>query len=62
MSPEPFPGLCGDCRHARTLTSSTGTCFYQCLLSESDPRFPKWPRLPVLSCSGYEPGEGEALA
>ena len=62
MSAAPAPGLCGDCRHARTLTSSSGATFYQCLLSETDPRFPKWPRLPVLACSGYEPGEGEAMA
>jgi hypothetical protein len=61
VTAEPSPGLCGDCRRARTLTSSGGSAFYQCLLSESDPRFPKWPRLPVLACSGYEPGEGEAL-
>jgi hypothetical protein len=62
MSPEPSPGLCASCRRARALTSSSGARFYQCLLSETDPRFPKWPRLPVLSCSGHEPGEGEALA
>lgn len=62
MSAQAAPGLCGDCRHARKLTSSSGTTFYQCLLAETDPRFPKWPRLPVLSCSDYEPGEGEAMA
>jgi hypothetical protein len=62
VSTGPSPGLCGECRHARTLTSSGGATYYQCLLAETDPRFPKWPRLPVLSCSGYEPGEGEALA
>ena len=62
MSPEPSPGLCGHCRHARALTSAGGSRFYQCLLSETDPRFPKWPRLPVLACAGHEPGEGEALA
>jgi len=55
-------GLCASCRHARALTSAAGSRFYQCLLSEKDPRFAKWPRLPVLSCAGHEPGEGEALA
>lgn len=59
---EPPPGLCGDCRHARAVVSSSGARFVQCRLSESDARFPKWPRLPVLSCAGHEPGEGEALA
>jgi hypothetical protein len=61
MTAEPPPGLCADCRHARTLTSSGGSTFYQCLRSDTDARFVKWPRLPVLSCPGHEPGEGEAL-
>jgi len=25
-----------------------------CELSKTDPRFPKYPRLPVLACPGYE--------
>jgi hypothetical protein len=61
VTAEPSPGLCADCRHARTLTSSTGATFYQCLLAEKHPAYPKWPRLPVLACPGNEPGEGEAL-
>jgi hypothetical protein len=28
--------------------------FYLCQLSKVDPSFPKYPRLPVLKCSGYE--------
>jgi hypothetical protein len=28
--------------------------FYLCELSKVDPRFPKYPRLPGLSCAGYE--------
>ena len=55
------PGLCESCGHARALTSSSGATFYQCLRSETEPNYPKWPRLPVLACPGYEPGEGEAL-
>jgi len=62
MSEPPSSGLCGSCRHARTLPSSRGSEFVQCMLAETDPRFAKWPRLPVLSCAGYEAGEGEALA
>jgi hypothetical protein len=62
MTAQSLPGLCGDCRHARTLTSSAGAAYYQCLLADADARFVKWPRLPVLSCAGHEPGEGEALA
>jgi hypothetical protein len=46
-------GLCGDCLHARRLESARGSIFILCNLSFSDPRFPKYPRLPVLSCDGY---------
>ena len=57
----PSFGLCGSCRHARRLTTASGAEFVQCRLAESDRRFPKWPRLPVLSCAGHESGEGEAV-
>jgi hypothetical protein len=61
VTADPPPGLCADCGHARKLTSSGGAAFYQCLRAEEEPRYSKWPRLPVHSCPGYEPGEGEAL-
>jgi len=47
-------GLCADCLHAKKIASSKGSEFLLCELSKSDPRFPKYPRLPVLSCSGYQ--------
>ncbi|MFZ0772675.1 MAG: hypothetical protein WAN08_14760 [Candidatus Sulfotelmatobacter sp.] len=47
------PGLCGDCVHARMIASDRGSTFVQCQLSFTDPRFAKYPRLPVLTCSGY---------
>ena len=50
-------GLCATCRHARVVHSSHGSTFYLCRLAESDPRFDKYPRLPVLRCAGYEPAE-----
>jgi hypothetical protein len=31
--------------------------FWRCDLSAIDPRFPKYPRLPVRECSGYEKTE-----
>jgi hypothetical protein len=46
-------GLCGDCVHSRMITSDRGSTFVQCQLSFSDSRFAKYPRLPVLNCSGY---------
>jgi hypothetical protein len=46
-------GLCADCLHARRIESARGSRFFLCELSLIDPRFAKYPRLPVLSCSGY---------
>lgn len=51
-------GLCADCVHARQIRSDRGSIFVQCQLSFTDARFPKYPRLPVLICSGYERGDG----
>jgi hypothetical protein len=50
-------GLCASCRHARIVHSSRGSALYLCRLAETDPRFLKYPRLPVLRCAGYEPTE-----
>jgi hypothetical protein len=47
-------GLCADCVHARQIESDRGSTFLLCQLSFTDPRFEKYPRLPVLACSGYE--------
>jgi hypothetical protein len=54
--PENLPaavGLCADCLHARQISSSRGSHFLLCQLSQSDAQFPKYPHLPVLTCSGY---------
>lgn len=51
----PPPGLCGNCRNARVIHSRRGSRFYMCLLSRTDPRFRKYPVLPVLQCSGFQP-------
>jgi hypothetical protein len=40
--------------HARPVESAKRSQFLLCQLSQSDPSFPKYPRLPVLRCSGYE--------
>jgi len=52
-------GLCAACRHMRIIRSDRGLMFYLCALSGVDPRFPKYPRLPVLSCAGYAPAPPE---
>jgi hypothetical protein len=48
------PGLCESCKHVKTLTSSRGSVFYMCQLAETNPRFSRYPPLPVLKCKGYE--------
>lgn len=53
-------GVCAACLHARWLKSGGGGDILLCRLSESDPRFPKFPRLPVLSCPGWAPPEDVA--
>jgi hypothetical protein len=47
-------GLCADCRYAQKIKSDRGAVFYRCERSRTDPTFPKYPRLPVVQCSGYE--------
>ena len=48
-------GLCVECRHTETIVSTRGSIFYLCQLAVTDPRFPKYPTLPVRACEGYEP-------
>jgi hypothetical protein len=49
-------GLCAACVHARRVTSGRGSTFWLCGRSATDPRYPKYPPLPVLRCAGHEPG------
>ncbi len=46
-------GLCASCAHSEIIRSSRGSMFYRCRLSDTDPRFPKYPRLPVIECAGW---------
>jgi len=50
-------GLCADCVNARIVESDRGSAFWRCELSARDPRFPKYPRLPVQECGGYVKNE-----
>ncbi len=47
-------GLCANCRFMRRIESDRGSIFYLCERSATDASFPKYPRLPVLQCAGYE--------
>ena len=55
-------GLCDSCRHQKIIRSGRGSVFSMCERHKSDERFPKYPRLPVRECAGYEktPGTSES--
>ena len=38
----------------RRVESDRGSIFYLCERFFTDPAYPKYPRLPVLECRGYE--------
>ncbi len=46
-------GLCARCHHARVLESQRSH-FFLCELSRKDPRFAKYPPLPVRQCAGFQ--------
>jgi hypothetical protein len=51
-------GLCASCSHVQVVQTSKRSTFFLCRLSDTDPRFPKYPVVPVLDCAGYRPGAG----
>lgn len=46
-------GLCGGCAHAETLDSRTGSRFLFCGQARRDPRYAKYPPVPVFACAGF---------
>jgi hypothetical protein len=48
-------GICDECRHQRLVPNTRGSVFSLCERSRRDPRFPRYPPIPVLSCPGFEP-------
>lgn len=48
-------GLCDTCVHQYLVRNTRGSTFSRCERSKTDPSFPKYPRVPVLECRGYEP-------
>jgi hypothetical protein len=51
----PAAGLCNRCRHQQLVRTTRGSVFSLCRRSKSEPeRFPRYPRLPVVSCPGFE--------
>jgi hypothetical protein len=53
---DPAVGLCAGCRHARVQETRRGGRFWRCLRADTDPRFARYPRLPVGTCAGFAPG------
>jgi hypothetical protein len=47
-------GLCATCLHQRVVRNTRGSSFSLCERSKTDPRFPRYPRLPVIACDGFE--------
>ena len=54
-------GLCATCRHGKGIVSDRGSVFLRCMLSDRDPAFPRYPRLPVLSCAGWSATESSEV-
>jgi hypothetical protein len=46
-------GLCLDCKHMKRIVSERESTFYMCSRALTEPKFPKYPRLPVNACHGY---------
>jgi hypothetical protein len=47
-------GLCEGCVHAKLNVTQRGPTYLRCLRAEWDDRLPRYPRLPVLDCVGFE--------
>jgi hypothetical protein len=48
-------GLCDTCRHQRIVRTTRGSTFSLCLRSKAEPDdYPRYPRLPVTECRGWE--------
>lgn len=51
---QPPAGLCSQCRHRKEIRTDRGSIFTQCLRSFAEPQYPRYPRIPVLTCPGLE--------
>jgi hypothetical protein len=48
------PGCCAGCLHAKVNPTRRGTAYLRCLRAAWDDRLPRYPRLPVRACVGFE--------
>ena len=56
----PPAGLCDACRHQRVVGNTRGSRFSLCERSRTDESYPRYPRVPVRECEGFEPREAKA--
>ena len=49
------PGCCAQCVHAKLNVTRRGPAYLRCLRAGWDERLPRYPRLPVRECVGFEP-------
>jgi hypothetical protein len=49
------PGLCAACQHAKLNETRRGTAYLRCTRAAWDPELPRYPRLPVTQCWGFDP-------
>jgi hypothetical protein len=47
--------------HQQLVPNTRGSVFSLCRRSRTDPRFPRYPRVPVAACPGYERRREEDL-
>lgn len=59
MSAQGF-GLCDACAWQRLVRTGRGSVFTMCLRHRDDPRFMKYPPVPVGRCPGFERRGSEA--
>jgi hypothetical protein len=50
----PNAGLCATCVHTRLVGAPGRSVFVQCGRAKTEPAFARYPRLPVVSCPGFE--------
>jgi hypothetical protein len=58
-TPRPSAGLCDRCLHQRLVPNTRGSIFSLCERSREDAAYPRYPRLPILSCPGFEPAASD---
>lgn len=55
-------GLCDRCTHQQLVRNTRGSEFSLCLRSRTEPEYPRYPRVPVASCAGFERRNGDPAA